>query len=284
MPEPTTTVGLAALFAYLSKDGVAKILGPTAEYLGDELKVFTQKRVENVGKIFSNAEKKLGDKLERPAQVPPKVLKTIINEGSYFDDAVAVEYFGGVLASSRTEAERDDRGSRMAKIIDNLSVYQIRSHYLIYSTISVLFSNSGNSFDTYENGGKMQLFMSYQDYANAMEFTQQEWANHQILSHIFHGLSTDGLIRDSSTFGRQEDLETRFVEPPSDGIICAPTTLGVELFLWAFGHGDKELNFLLTDDFSSEIEGIPKSIPNVAPIQTIGFQVVGIRSENGSKG
>ena len=284
MPEPTITVGLAALFAYLSKDGVAKILGPTAEYLGDELKVFTQKRVENVGKIFSNAEKKLGDKLDRPGQVPPKVLKTIINEGSYSDDAVAVEYFGGVLASSRTEVERDDRGSRMAKMIDNLSVYQIRSHYLIYSTISELFSNSGNSFDTYGNGGKMQLFMSDQDYANAMEFTQQEWADHQILGHIFHGLSTDGLIQDSSTFGRQEVLETKFVAVPGDGIICAPTTLGVELFLWAFGHGDKELNFLLTDDFSSEIEGIPKSIPNAAPIQSISQYTWVVTSEDGSKG
>ncbi len=284
MPEPTTTVGLAALVAYLSKDGVAKILGPTAEYLGDELKAFTQKRVEKVGKIFSNAEKKLGDKLDFPGQVPPKVLKTIINEGSYSDDAVAVEYFGGVLASSRTEVGRDDRGARLAKMIDNMSAYQLRSHYLIYSTISELFSNSGNSFDTYGNGGKMQLFMSYQDYANAMEFTQQEWANHQILSHIFHGLSTDGLIQDSSTFGSQEVLETNFVGVPSDGIICAPTTLGVELFLWAFGHGDKELNFLLTDDFSSEIEGIPKSVPNAVPIQRKNFQVIGFTPEDGSKG
>ena len=283
MPEPTI-VGLAALGVFVGKDAISKILGPTYNYLGEELLAFTKKRIENTGKIFSNAEKKLGDKLDRPGQVPPKVLKTIINEGSYSDDVVAVEYFGGVLASSRTEVDRDDRGSRMAKMIDNLSVYQIRSHYLIYSTISELFSNSGNSFDTYGNGGKMQLFMSYQDYANAMEFAQQEWANHQILSHIFHGLSTDGLIQDSSTFGRQEVLETNFVGVPSDGIICAPTTLGVELFLWAFGHGDKELNFLLTDDFSSEIEGIPKSVPNAVPIQSISRYTWSFTPEDGSKG
>ena len=95
MPEPTT-VGLAALVAYLSKDGVSKILGPTADYLGGQFKEFTQKRIENVGKIFSNAEKKLGNKIDRPGQVPPKVLKTIINDGSYSDDDVTVEYFGGV--------------------------------------------------------------------------------------------------------------------------------------------------------------------------------------------
>ncbi len=265
-------------------DIIIKLLGPLAEELGQDILEYKRQRRENVGKIILNAGKKGGDKFDRPGRVPLKVFKTIIDEGSYSDDAVATEYFGGVLASSRTEEERDDRGDRLAKLTSNLSTYQIRSHYLIYSTLSELFSNSGNSFDTYGNGGKMQLFMSYQDYANAMEFTQQEWANHQILSHIFHGLSTDGLIQDSSTFGRQEVLETNFVGVPSDGIICAPTTLGVELFLWAFGHGDKELNFLLTDDFSSEIEGIPKSVPNAVPIQSISRYTWSFTPEDGSKG
>ena len=206
MPEPTT-VGLAALVAYLSKDGVAKILGPTADYLGGQLKEFTQKRIENVGKIFSNAEKKLGNKIDSPGQVPPKVLKTIINEGSYSDDVIAVEYFGGVLASSRTEVGRDDRGSRLSKIIDNLSVYQIRSHYLIYSTISDLFSNSENSFDIQPNRRKMQLFMPVQGYYEAMAFTSQEWENPQLLNHIFHGLDTDGLIDNAWRYGSQESLK-----------------------------------------------------------------------------
>ena len=116
-------------------DVVYKILGPTADYLGDELLTLAKKRIGNTDKIFSSAAKKLGDKLDRPGQVPPKVLKTIINEGSYFDDAVAVEYFGGVLASSRTEVGRDDRGDRLAKMIDNLSAYQIRSHYIMVPNV-----------------------------------------------------------------------------------------------------------------------------------------------------
>ena len=269
MPEPITTVGLGALAAYLTKDGVSKILGPTADYLGGQLKEFTQKRIENVGKIFSNAEKKLGNKLDSPGQVPPKVLKTIINEGSYSDDDVTVEYFGGVLASSRTEVGRDDRGSRLAKMIDNLSVYQIRSHYLIYSTISELFSNSENSFNTHENRGKMQLFIPLQSYCDVMAFTQQEWNNRQILSHIFHGLAADDLIGSNWKFGNQEFLKKILSGVPSGGIICTPTALGAELLLWAFGHGDKALDFLLTDDLSSEIEGIPKSVSNVVAAKDI---------------
>ncbi|MDF4932282.1 hypothetical protein P3556_24170, partial [Vibrio parahaemolyticus] len=63
MAEPITTVGMGAIAAYLGKDGIAKLLGPTAEYLGGELREFTQKRVQNVGKIFSKAEEKLGDNI-----------------------------------------------------------------------------------------------------------------------------------------------------------------------------------------------------------------------------
>lgn len=267
MLEPTT-VGLAALGAYLSKDAINKLLGPTFDYLGDEFKAFTQKRVENVGKIFSNAEKKLGDKLHRPGQVPPKVLKTIINEGSYADDAIATEYFGGVLASSRTEVGRDDRGDRLAKMIDNLSAYQIRSHYLIYSTISELFSNSGHSFSLPENRKKIELFISFGNYHKAMDFTQEELANLQMLHHIFSGLYSDGLIEDAQ-WGNQEHLKKIVNSIQSGGIICRPSALGAELLLWAFGHGDKALDFSLSGDFSPEIEEIPKSIPNAIATKDI---------------
>lgn len=263
MPDPVTTVGIGVVAAYVGKDIILKILGPTADYLGGELREFTQRRMENVGRIFSNAEKKLGGKLNSPGQVPPKVLKTVINEGSYADDAVAVEYFGGVLASSRTEVSRDDRGARIAKMIDNMSAYQMRTHYLIYSTIAQMFSDGANSFNFSEDREKMQLFMPFQGFAIAMGFTQQEWDNPQILTHIFHGLSTDGLIEIGWAFGNQEILKTHGDNVPGDGIVCTPSALGVELFLWAFGYGDKELNFLLTSDFSPEIEGIPKSVPNV---------------------
>ena len=263
-----TTLGIAGGIGYVGKDVVNKILGPTAEYLGQQLKEYAQKRLENTGKIFSNAEKKLGDKLDRPGQVPPKVLKTILNEGSYADDAVATEYFGGVLASSRTEVGRDDRGSRLAKMIDNMSAYQLRSHYLIYSTISKLFSNSENSFHLSRNRRKIQLFIPVQDYVGAMAFTQQEWDNPQMLQHILHGLAADELIA-GGVWGGQEDLKKTFSGAPSAGIICTPTVLGAELLLWAFGHGDKNLDFLLTDDFSPEIEGIPKSVSNALAIQNI---------------
>ena len=95
-----------------------------------------------------------------------------------------------------------------------------------------------------------------------MAFTLQEWNNLQILNHIFHGLSSDGLIEDHWGFGNRKALATIASNVPGDGIVCTPTAQGVELFLWAFGYGDRDLNFLLTDRAVTEIEGIPSSIPN----------------------
>ena len=126
--------------AYLTKDMLQKILGPTAEYLGEELEKWAKSRIKNVQKILLNAKKKLGPRLDSPGRVSPKVLKAVINEGSYAEDPIAVEYFGGVLASSKTEFDRDDRGARLVKIVDNLSAYQIRTHYLVYSTMAHIFS------------------------------------------------------------------------------------------------------------------------------------------------
>ena len=96
--EPVTTIGLGAVAAYLAKDGIGKLLGPTADYLGDGLRdLLTRRRGESIGRIFSNASTKLGSQLDEPGQVPPRVLKTVLNEGSYCEDPVALEYFGGVL-------------------------------------------------------------------------------------------------------------------------------------------------------------------------------------------
>jgi len=94
MPEPLTTVGLGAVAAYLGKDGIQKLLGPTADYLGQGLRDFTQKRAQTIGQIFQKAESKLGTKLDTPGEVPPKVLKAVLDEGSFFtlDDTHTVVF------------------------------------------------------------------------------------------------------------------------------------------------------------------------------------------------
>lgn len=270
MPEPITTVGLGAIAAYLGKDGIQKVLGPTADYLGNGLRDFTQKRTENVGRIFQKAEEKLGSKRDINGSVPPKVLKTIINDGSYHDDLIAVEYFGGVLASSKTELGRDDRGARIAKIVDDLSTYQLRTHYLIYSTIKSLFKDKGLSFNLYNDRNKMEIFFSFPFYASVMDFTAEENAKTEtLLRHTFVGLMNDGLIENNFQCGPKEDMVKRVAKAEYGGIVCQPSVLGSELFLWAFGEGDKPLNYIFDNNFRPSIEGLQNAIPNAVAVKEI---------------
>ena len=262
MPEPITTVGIGAIAAYLGKDGLQKILGPTADYLGGELQEFTKKRVENVGKIFSKAEEKLGKNIDSPGHVAPKVLKTIVNEGSYCEDEVAIDYFGGILASSRTDLGRDDRGARIAKILDGMSTYQIRLHYVIYSLIKKVFSESGYMFNQ-DDRNKMKIFIPMNVYIASMQFDERE--NQQffsILSHALFGLNNDDLI-DGFQYGPQEHIKKYFPEASSDGILVVPSAFGAELYLWGYGQGNQDLSYVLNDKELIDLQYVPLYLDDV---------------------
>lgn len=267
MPEPITTIGLGAIAAYLGKDGLEKLLGPTAEYLGEGIKELTRRRVESIGRILQNASSKLGNRLESLGTVPPRVLKTILDEGSYCEDEVAVEYFGGVLASSRTKVGRDDRGARMAKLIDGLSTYQMRTHYFVYGTVRTLFAHRGLSLRI-EHRPKMKILLPFEAFRHAMEFNEEECAKSvQLINHIFFGLAADSLIEPAEFhYGDQDVLAKRFPGAAGRGIVCQPSALGVEVFLWAFGHGDEPNEFLFEDTFEPRIGSLPPCIEDASSI------------------
>jgi hypothetical protein len=263
MPEPflTTTAVLGGIGTYVSKDAIEKILGPTAEYLGEGLRNFTAKRAENINKIFANAQSKLGDKIESKGEVPPKVLKEILDGGSFSNDPLAIEYLGGVLASSRTELGRDDRGARVAKILDSLSSYQLRTHYIIYQCVHSIFKEKGMSMNAGDRE-EMKIFIPFSDYSRSMDFSEDEGSClDSIMTHIFFGLTAEGLISEGWSFGKKDFLINQALpSAPEDGIVCAPSALGTELFLWAFGHSRKKLNYIFSNDFVAHIDGLPDHV------------------------
>jgi len=270
MVEPITTVGLGAVAAYLSKDGIAKLLGPTADYLGNGLLDFTKRRSENIGRIFQKASEKLGDRIEVPGEVPPRVLKAVINEGSYCDDELAAEYFGGVLASSRTEQGRDDRGARIAKVLDGLSTYQIRAHYLIYATIKQTFTDANLLFNM-EGRPKMQIFLPFTGFVSSMEFSKAEINQFgQLLNHIFFGLAADSLIDPFWQYGPQETIVKMCKTAKDGGIVCQPSAIGAELFLWAFGRADQPLEYIFDASFVPTVNNCPLSVPGACTAITDG--------------
>lgn len=81
-----------------------KVLEPSANVIGDHLASFTERRVENLQNINKSLEHKFGvDQLEDPGEVAPRIIRGLLEEGSYIEDDVGAEYFAGVVAGSRSE-------------------------------------------------------------------------------------------------------------------------------------------------------------------------------------
>ena len=109
MVDSSTMVGTGiALLA--SKDLLNKVLGPTADYVGEEVKHLVERANVNLGTIFKSAERKLGSKVDSPGAVNPRVFKQIWDEGRFIEDELAAEYFGGLLASSRSPDGKNELG------------------------------------------------------------------------------------------------------------------------------------------------------------------------------
>ena len=247
-----TGTGLALLG---SAEVIKKILGPTAEYIGEGLKDFTEKRGNNLKNIFKNAEKKLGHRIELEGAVPPRVLRGILDEGSFCDDFIATEYFGGVLASSKSGISRDDRGVSLIALISRLSAYQLRTHYVFYHMAKHLFNGTYINVGASEDRNKMQTYTPLDVYMDAMEFAEQENFR-TLISHIMFGLHKENLIGEDFVFGpTKEAMQKYFEKATRPGITFYPTALGVELFLWAYGKSDLPIKEFFNPMNQFEIDG-----------------------------
>ena len=260
MVDPTDALVILG-GSYASRDVIRKLLGPTADYLGDGIKDLVAHRISNLQAIFASAATKTGKKLDDDGQVPPRVLKGILDEGSYCDDELVVEYFGGVLASSRTGMARDDRGVTFITLLGNLSTYQIRSHYILYRVMKDLLSGPEVLIADVEDREKLSIYMPVEIYFRSMDFDDPESAQFsQIWVNTMWGLSNAGLI-ENMFYGRREFLRNYYQAAPGPGIICSPTILGLELFLWAHGKSDVSTR----DVFNNEMQFDPDPGVTIQP-------------------
>ncbi|MCL2697948.1 MAG: hypothetical protein FWE74_07690 [Oscillospiraceae bacterium] len=144
----------AGLVAYASKDMIAKLLGPTFDYVGGGLKNFVEKRHSNVISIFAKAGKKLGDKINEDGAVNPRVLKHILDEGSFCEDELTQEYFAGLMASSRIDSNDTVNGNDETlpylSIVEKMSARNILFHYMLYYSfvMKVFREKDINLFET----------------------------------------------------------------------------------------------------------------------------------------
>lgn len=242
--DPLSTVG-AGLAVIGSKDILVKILGPSADYVGGEVKNFVQKCNVNLDNIFIRAQKKLGNRIEEEGQVSPRVLKHVIDEGRFCEDSIVADYYGGIIASSKSEIERDDRGVAVLAVIKSLSVYQLRLHYLFYSLVYNMWKGKGKNLGTERS--EMSIYIPISVYLSAMSFSDAE-DTESILSHSVEGLVRSGLVDGNFRYGAQEFMAEWFPSATQSGIIMAPSVFGAEVFMWGQGIKGASGHEVVQDD------------------------------------
>ncbi|WP_339746411.1 hypothetical protein [uncultured Rubinisphaera sp.] len=212
-----------------------QVLGPTAAYLGDKGQQYTSLAIENIERIFNEAKNKMSEEQQQSGQVPPRLLKTVLNEGALVEDQVAASYLGGVLASSKTGFMRDDRGVAVNAMISRLSVFQLRLHFILYASAHYLFR--GMEINDVLNKVKVgQVGLMYFMGVTSEELADNKFNYMSILHHSLLGLDREGLI------SHWEFLKT-------DELECTITDSGIELYLWACGKGNEVVDYFYDPAF-----------------------------------
>jgi hypothetical protein len=233
------------------KDLLPKVLGPTAEYLGDGLKNLTETGVSNLVRVFSHAEELIRERNDPAESVPPRVLKGILNEGYFCDDELEAAYLGGVLASAKGPVSRDDRAMSYLSVLSSLSSYQIRTHCIIYTSLLLNKEMPARQMSIHWSFQKTGLTVCLSDaeYKKAMEFASNEdpdlIAQHSFVGLEKHGLSKGGIQIVKIGRGNSEPFRYFY-----------PTIFGLEVFVWGLGYGKTGAQAFFT-------EGLLKSpLPN----------------------
>jgi hypothetical protein len=238
-----TTPLTAGLIAYASKDMLAKLLGPTFDYLGEGLKFFVEKRCNNVMSIFEKASKKLDDKINEDGIVSPRVLKHILGEGSFCEDNLTQEYFAGLLASSRTATDEnihgDDKSLPYLSLVEQMSAQNILFHYAIYySFVTKIFRENNINFFSGNDVSKHIVCFQYATVVQMFGDSDFPVLMSDVCSHAYK----EDIIQkysfgnfDDSKIIPRNDLNKDIITPELESSVLrvCPTLFGLMLFLKA---------------------------------------------------
>ena len=120
-----------------------KLFDPTLDLLG---KGIGEKLRPNIDRIFGKAAQKV-DNVEDGATPNIRVARDVIWHGAVTEDEVAAEYFGGILASSRSDDGKDDSSLQFVDVIKAMSSKQLHLHYIIYASINRLLASAGRAIN-----------------------------------------------------------------------------------------------------------------------------------------
>src|SRR5450755_201642 len=241
MTEPTVDMAIANSAELdeteskkIARGLLIRVLGPAADAINEALGRYTSYRVGNVGAIIERADAKSRDSVESRKVVNPRVAHVLLEDGSYCDDDLMIDYLGGVLAGSRTPHGRDDRAVAWSHVVTSLSTLEVRAHYLLYREWAARLHgladlNLGVSEDRYMATMDLDLGEFLPLLIEGIEVPVQD-----ALGHAIPGLIRVGLLENEYYIGPRENAgepDARFEHL----LRVMPSVIGLELYGWAQG-------------------------------------------------
>ena len=229
--EPVAGVGLARTADAAGQEGaklIARVLGPSADVLGQALAGWTQTRVDNVRNIAKRADRKAEG---RGGAVNLRVAQKILDDGSYVDDEVMAEYYAGILAASKTPTGDDDMGQPWVAQLGTMSSIQVRLHYLMYRALAIRLHGSAHDLSQQAGRNSAILLADLIDVITALGYSGGDVS--AFIWHAVAGLRRLDLIGDIFSWGPPEGADV----PWKSVLTVAPSSSGMDLYGWAVGAG-----------------------------------------------
>ena len=191
---------------------IQKVLGPTAIEVGKDLrKIYVAGR----DRIFSAAHRKIRNP-DDGKQANLRVTHGVILNGACTEDEICAEYFGGILAASRSDDGRNDDAIQFVEVIKSMSSKQLRLHYVIYNALNKLLVSGGHSVNV-GSGSEIQA--------------RQVWFASLELAALGLHVDTDSNILNRLGLLSQYRYDTDIQDSKGLPFLSAnPTTFGVLLY------------------------------------------------------
>lgn len=120
-----------------------KLFGSVLATMGDDInKLYVKGR----DLIVEAATKKI-ENPEDGKKVNIRAARDVLWNGAITEDEVCAEYFGGMLAASRSEDGKDDGVVHYIDTIKAMSARQLELHYVIYKSWQTLLNETGKSIN-----------------------------------------------------------------------------------------------------------------------------------------
>lgn len=218
------------------------MLGPTAEYVGGEVKHLVERCNINLTDVFKSSLRKGAEK--NSGNVNARTAKAVLDDAAYCDDYLVKDYYGGLLCASKCE-DGDDAALSYVSLLRGMSTLQVKTHFLIYANLHRGLAGTLPSITLQAEREKVRITLSLERY---FSFIKRGTADPEaVINHVVSGLLRADLIAPFFQYGSPESINERFpeLEVKVPSLVVGPSILGAELFLWAAGLRDPNPNLII---------------------------------------